>query len=120
MKTGYYYCYILLCSDGTFYTGMTNDLERRLAEHETGYNEDSYTFKRRPVELKWAEQYSRPRDAYATERKLKKWSVAKKKALIEERFDDLKNYARCLNHSSHLYWQEKCKAELADKLIHKQ
>jgi putative endonuclease len=112
MKNGYYFCYILLCVDGTYYTGMTNDLERRFAEHETGYDENSYTFSRRPVELMWAERYSWPRDAYAAERKIKKWSVKKKKALIEERFDDLKNYARCLNETSHLYWREKLQQEM--------
>jgi putative endonuclease len=106
MKNGYY-VYILQCSDGTFYTGMTNDMERRFAEHEIGINEDAYTFSRRPVELVWAEKYSRPRFAYEVERKIKKWSVAKKKALIEERFDDLKNYARCLNKTSHENWKRK-------------
>jgi predicted GIY-YIG superfamily endonuclease len=55
----------------------------------------------------WAEKYDRPRFAYAIERKIKKWSAAKKKVLIEERFDDLKNYAKCLNKTSHLYWKER-------------
>lgn len=59
--------------------------------------------------------YSRPRYAYAVERKIKKWSVVKKKALIEERFDDLKNYARCLNKTSHLYWNDKLKKEMESK-----
>jgi putative endonuclease len=51
MKTGHnYYVYIVQCSDGHYYTGVTNDLDRRLWEHNTGYNKDCYTFKRRPVE----------------------------------------------------------------------
>lgn len=112
MRNGYY-VYILLCSDGTFYTGMTNNIERRFAEHEAGINEDAYTFSRRPVELVWGEKYPAPRFAYQVERKIKKWSVAKKKALIEERWDDLKNYARCLNKTSHVFWKEKIEKEMA-------
>ncbi|WP_317221563.1 GIY-YIG nuclease family protein [Aestuariivivens marinum] len=49
----FYYVYILICSDNTYYTGMTNDLERRLNQHQQGYKIDGYTFSRRPVELKW-------------------------------------------------------------------
>jgi len=49
MKT---YCvYILKCSDGLLYTGMTNDVERRFDEHQQGLNKSSFTFNRRPVEL---------------------------------------------------------------------
>ncbi|MDO5978204.1 GIY-YIG nuclease family protein [Flavivirga spongiicola] len=39
----FYYVYILLCSDKTYYTGMTNNLERRINQHESGYRKDSYT-----------------------------------------------------------------------------
>lgn len=41
-----YYVYILLCIDSTYYTGITNNLRRRLAEHQTGVNKKSYTYKR--------------------------------------------------------------------------
>ncbi|WP_317169112.1 GIY-YIG nuclease family protein [Flavivirga algicola] len=40
----FYYVYILLCSDKTYYTGMTNDLERRINQHKSGYRKDGYTF----------------------------------------------------------------------------
>lgn len=46
-----YYLYILKCADNTFYTGVTNNLERRLKEHESGVNKDCYTFNRRPLKL---------------------------------------------------------------------
>lgn len=46
-----YYVYILKCSDGSYYTGVTNCLERRFAEHVDGRNVTCYTFSRRPVEL---------------------------------------------------------------------
>jgi putative endonuclease len=45
------YVYILECSDGSYYTGITNNLTRRLEQHQSGKNPDSYTFARRPVEM---------------------------------------------------------------------
>ena len=45
MKTGHNYCvYIVRCTDGLYYTGVTNNLERRLWEHNTGYNIKCFTF----------------------------------------------------------------------------
>ncbi|MGJ8746114.1 GIY-YIG nuclease family protein [Polaribacter sp.] len=93
-----YYVYILLCSDNSFYTGMTNDLERRLLEHKSGKSKDSYTFSRRPIVLKWYLECSDSRDAIQYEKKIKGWSHRKKQALIEENWSDLvtfsKNYSQ--------------------------
>lgn len=100
MKNGYY-VYILECADGTYYTGMTNNMDRRMTEHENGINENAYTFSRRPVKLVFAEKYLSVRYAFEMERKIKKWSAAKKKALIEERFYDLPELAKCKNETSH-------------------
>ena len=44
-----YYLYIILCNDGSFYTGLTDDLTRRFVEHVNGVYETCYTFKRRPL-----------------------------------------------------------------------
>jgi putative endonuclease len=60
---------------------MGNDLNRRIAEHQTG-RFPGYTYTRRPVELVWSEHFDRIVDAIAAERKLKGWSRAKKQALI--------------------------------------
>jgi putative endonuclease len=100
MRNGYY-VYILECADGTYYVGMTNNMDRRFVEHEEGLNEDAYTFSRRPLKLAWAEKYLSVRLAYQIERKLKKWSAKKKKALIEGRFEDLKELAKCKNETTH-------------------
>jgi putative endonuclease len=97
MKT--YYLYILKCSDGTYYTGMTNNLERRLWEHESGVNEEAYTFKRRPVELQFYESFTDVKQAIEFEKKIKKWSGQKKKALIEKNWDRLEQLAECRNQS---------------------
>jgi putative endonuclease len=93
MKT--YYVYILQCSDNTYYTGITNNLDRRLAEHMSGYNEDSYTGRRRPVTLKFFTRFTDPVAAIHFEKKIKKWSAKKKEALINEEFDKLIELSKC-------------------------
>jgi len=92
MKT--MYVYILRCSDGSYYTGVTNDLEERFEQHSQGIHPDSYTFSRRPLELVFYEMFNSPLAAIAFEKKLKKWSRKKKEALIQARFDLLPEMAR--------------------------
>ena len=53
-----YFVYILECSDQSYYTGVTNEVERRVAEHQYGLNLKCYTYKRRPVTLKFVEQFN--------------------------------------------------------------
>ena len=84
-----YAIYILKCSDGTYYTGLTKDLEARVREHEMGVHTESYTFSRRPVKLIWnivTESYP---DALQWERQIKGWSRAKKEALIRGDIDGI-------------------------------
>ncbi len=92
MKT--YFVYILKCTDDSFYTGMTNNLERRLFEHNVGIDKESYTFKRRPVELVWFEMFTEPTQAIMIEKKIKGWSRRKKQALIDEDWDKLVRYSK--------------------------
>jgi len=82
-----YVTYILLCSDGSYYTGITNNLQRRLQEHHDGVNLKCYTFSRRPLQLAYYEKYEYVQDAILREKQLKKWSRAKKQALINENQD---------------------------------
>ncbi len=77
-----YYVYILKCSDGSYYTGSTGDLARRLLQHEQGLSGESYTFSRRPVELVWSEEFPLYKDALFVEYQIKGWSRAKKEALV--------------------------------------
>jgi putative endonuclease len=84
-----YATYILHCADDSYYTGMTNNLERRMEEHEEGINEDSYTANRKPVKLVWWQDYQYVDQAIAREKQIKGWSRAKKEALIAERREDL-------------------------------
>tara|TARA_R110002167_G_scaffold130058_1_gene313424 strand:- start:1231 stop:1578 length:348 start_codon:yes stop_codon:yes gene_type:complete len=92
MKT--YYVYIVKCKDDSFYTGFTNNLERRLFEHNTGIDKYSYTFQRRPIELVWVEIFSDPSQAITFEKKIKGWSRRKKQALIDEDSDRLVAYSK--------------------------
>lgn len=93
--------YILQCSDESYYTGVTNDLERRLKEHQEGLNPTSYTHSRRPIVLKWYSELSSPSQAIALEKQIKGWTRKKKEALINNNWNKLKEHAECMNESSH-------------------
>ncbi|CAN5252272.1 hypothetical protein BH09BAC5_BH09BAC5_06030 [soil metagenome] len=84
-----YSTYILLCADDSYYTGITNDLDRRIIEHEEGINEGAYTADRRPVKLVWWAEYKHVDRAITREKQIKGWSRAKKEALIEGRLNEL-------------------------------
>lgn len=85
--------YILKCSNNTYYTGNTNDLELRLAQHQSGEG-SNYTKKHSPVELVYYEEFDRIDYAFNREKQVQKWSSKKKKALIEGRLDDLIELSR--------------------------
>lgn len=95
----FYYVYIVKSSDDSFYIGITSNLEKRIYEHNTGLKKSSYTYLRRPVELKWSEQFSDPNQAIKVEKQLKGWSRRKKIALIEEEWDDLVQFSK--NYTQH-------------------
>jgi len=76
-----FWVYILRCRDGTYYTGHTDDLEKRMWEHREGKGAD-WTRRRRPVELVWCDWAGTRYEALAFERRVKNWSAAKKEALI--------------------------------------
>lgn len=97
----FYFVYILLCSDKTYYTGMTNDLERRLTQHKSGYKKDAYTFSRRPIELKWHLQCTNPSETILIEKQIKGWSQRKKVALINENWDDLVEFSKNYTEYGH-------------------
>jgi putative endonuclease len=85
------YCYIVRCSDGSFYTGWTTDPSRRVEEHNSGSG-SRYTRIRRPVRLVYLEELRSRRAAMRRERAIKNMSRARKKTLIRERREVLKDY----------------------------
>ncbi len=76
------YTYILRCSDGSLYTGWTNNLEKRVKSHNLGIGA-KYTKPRRPVELVYYETYPSKVDAMKRESEIKKLSKQKKEELIK-------------------------------------
>ena len=96
------YIYILKCADESYYVGVTNDVELRLAQHDSGRSETAYTNSRLPVELVYVEEYQDYNLAIAREKQIKGWARAKKEALIKENWDRLRRLAECRNETSHL------------------
>jgi len=95
MKT--YYVYILKCSDNLLYTGITNNVVRRLKEHQHGLNKNSFTFKRRPLKLIFQQEFNDVEQAIYFEKKIKNWSAKKKQALANGDFDMLLILSECRN-----------------------
>lgn len=85
--------YIVECSDGSYYVGSTTDIGRRVSEHNLGFGA-TYTRKRRPVRLVWSAEFERISDAYFYEKQVQNWSRAKRRALIDGKFEDLPDLAR--------------------------
>ncbi len=80
--------YLLLCSDGSYYAGCTTNLEQRIDQHVSG-SHGSYTCTRRPVKLVWTGEFQTIHDAIDMERRIKRWSRAKKEALVRRDYDAL-------------------------------
>lgn len=78
------YTYILRCSDGSLYTGWTNDLEKRLETHNRGVG-SKYTRARLPVELVYYEEFETKEEAMSREARIKRLSKEKKEELIKSR-----------------------------------
>lgn len=92
------YMYILLCADGSYYTGSTIDLNRRIEQHQNGEGAN-HTKKRLPVELVYFEEFDRIDTAFYREKQVQGWSRKKKEALIEGFISRLNGLAECKNDS---------------------
>ena len=90
------YTYILKCSNGTYYTGSTKDISRRLKQHEAGEGAN-YTRKHLPVELVYLAVFNRIDHAFYREQQIKNWSQKKKGALIQGDLNQLKEFAKAKN-----------------------
>ncbi len=102
----YLYVYILKCADKTYYTGVTNNPEKRIIEHNSGVNKNSYTASRLPVEMIYCEKFTDFNLAIRWEKRIKNWNRKKKEALIMENWDQLKIAAECKNDTSHKIYNE--------------
>jgi len=77
-----FWTYILRCADGSCYTGHTDDLDRRIGQHQAGGYCD-FTSRRRPIMLAWSQPFGTREEAPSAELAVKKWSRAKKEALMQ-------------------------------------
>ncbi len=89
-----YFVYIIECSDTLYYTGITNNLERRIYEHNEGEDVKSFTYKRRPVKLRYWLRFSNVNKAIEWEKQLKGWGREKKEALLIDDWDEIKKLAK--------------------------
>lgn len=90
------YMYILLCNNGTYYTGSTTNLELRMQQHFAGEGAN-YTRKHPPTKLTYYEEYQRIDEAFYREKQIQGWSRNKKEALINNMPEELKKLAECMN-----------------------
>ncbi|MCX7874884.1 MAG: GIY-YIG nuclease family protein [Melioribacteraceae bacterium] len=88
-----YFLYILKCSDESYYTGITNNLEKRIVEHNRGIYK-GYTSSRLPVKLVYSRAFNDINEAIRSEKQIKNWSRAKKEALIKGDFELLKTLSK--------------------------
>jgi putative endonuclease len=79
-----YYLYILQCADGTLYTGITTDLARRVAEHNSAKLGAKYTATRRPVKLAYSRKFKNRSLAAKAEAQIKKLKKSQKLAIINK------------------------------------
>ncbi|MCL6268129.1 GIY-YIG nuclease family protein [Flagellimonas myxillae] len=100
------FVYMLECSDGSYYTGSTIDLDKRLSEHEDGRGA-IHTKKRLPVKLVYFEEYQSIAIAFEREKQIQGWSRAKKEALINGEFEVLPTLSECQNGTHYKNNKEK-------------
>ena len=86
--------FIVKRSDNIYYTGVTSNIEKRIIEHQSGFHKDSYTYKRRPIEFVYYTASTNIELAIEKEKQIKKWSKAKKEALIKGEYEKLPNLAK--------------------------
>jgi predicted GIY-YIG superfamily endonuclease len=88
-----WYVYIIYCSSGKLYIGSTDNLERRYEEHRSGQG-GHFTSYDRVISRTYSEIFDSRMKAELREKQLKKWSRAKKEALIAEDLNKLKSLSR--------------------------
>ena len=91
-----FWVYILKCSDNSYYTGHTDDLNARVAAHHQGLY-DGYTLNRRPLKLMFFQEFPTREEAIASERQIKGWTRKKKEALMRGDWSEISRLAKSKN-----------------------
>jgi len=103
----FYYTYIVLCRDDSYYTGVTNNIIARINQHNSDEFPTSYCHTRRPVKLMFMRVFELIEDAIAFEKQIKGWSKAKKEALIFNKLENLHIMSECKNRSNSKNYRNK-------------
>jgi putative endonuclease len=88
------YVYILKCSNDSYDTGVTSNLEQRMFQHDIAFFPNCYTADKRPLQLVFYAEFTDINLAFEKEKQIKKWSRSKKEALINGDYDNLPNLAK--------------------------
>ncbi|APA63599.1 GIY-YIG nuclease family protein [Maribacter sp. 1_2014MBL_MicDiv] len=99
------FMYILECSDGSYYTGSTKDLDKRIVEHQEGKGANHKRL-RLPVKLVYVDEYLRIDSAFYREKQIQDWRREKKEALINGELGKLPGLAECQNDTHYRYFKE--------------
>ena len=89
-----FYLYIFKCSDKSYYIGHTDDIEKRISAHKTGFFPTCFTKKRLPIEVVCIKEFASRYEALCAERKIKKWNRKKKEAFINNDWDLLSELSK--------------------------
>ncbi len=92
-----FWVYILQCSDKSYYTGQTDNLEKRRTQHQDKMIPGCYTSTRLPIQLKFSQEFMSREEALSAERQIKGWSRRKKEALINGDWQALSDYSKRKN-----------------------
>ncbi len=94
-----FWVYILRCADSSYYTGHTDNLEKRIGEHHNGLC-DGYTARRLPVELVFSQECSTREEALAAEQQIKGWNRKKKEAMMRGDWTEVSRLAKGTDRDS--------------------
>ncbi len=89
-----FWVYILHCTDGSYYTGHTDNLEQRIQQHHAGVILGCYTYKRRPLQLVFSQNFTTREEALASEQQIKGWSRKKKEAMMRGDWAEVSRLAK--------------------------
>lgn len=108
-----FWVYIVRCADGSYYTGHTDNLEHRMAQHVSGAIPSCYTFKRRPVMLAFSQPCATREESLAAEQQIKGWGRKKKEAMMRGDWIEVSRLARSSANQSALRQAQGERAETA-------
>jgi len=92
-----YWVYILKCNDGSYYTGHTDQIQKRIIEHHEGVYSGCYTKTRRPLEVVFQQAFPTRLEALSAERRIKGWCRKKKEALIAGNWQEVSRLSKSKN-----------------------